>query len=312
MNGRVGVPRTSTPMGTMDSYPSTGVLESKQSPRWSRTGLLENRHLCQFSATSFWSEILLKMAFLCCLAPRAPTSHHSTSAHWAFPPRQAPKTLWFYHIASENSDNTQELESNKFHEIHFDWRGRNKTEQLRQKTCPTCELLWMPVKAVTRNSSKNQPLWEGLAVPTYPWDRTILKKINTAKRMQGNLGRTTTYGKPQEKNNKTKLDPLTLFSKIMPERPGEQGRAMKLWQRQRTNECQGRGRETPLKTMRNPSKLKDAPSTLVKCDRKEMAAFLWGLRQEKQRPLHFPAVRCSKPRSLHPGSQSRKMEILDS
>lgn len=43
--------------------------------------------------------------------------------------------------------------------------------------------------------------------------------------MQVNLGRTTTYGKPQEKNNQTKLDPLTLFSKIMPERPGEQGRA---------------------------------------------------------------------------------------
>lgn len=50
------------------------------------------------------------------------------------------------------------------------------------------------------------------------WDRRILKKINTARRMQVNPGRTTTYGKPQEKNNQTRLDPLTFFSKIMPER----------------------------------------------------------------------------------------------
>lgn len=130
---------------------------------------------------------------------------------------------------------------------------------------------------------KDQPLWEGLAVPTYAWDRTILKKINTARRMQVNLGRTTTYGKPQEKNNQTKLDPLTLFSKIMPERPGEQGRAVKLWQRQRQSAREGAGK-LYLKPWGIPVSWRDAPSTLVKCDRKEIAVFLWGLRQEKQRP----------------------------
>lgn len=177
---------TSTPTGTLDSCPRTGVLESKQSPWWSITCSLENRPLCQFSATSFWPEILLKMAFLCCLAPRfaildsAPTSHHSTSAHPRALSLSSHSRLQghcdFYHIAPENSDNTQELESNKFHEIHFDWRGGNKIEQLRQKTCPTCELLCVPVKAVTRNSSKNQTLWEGLAVPTY----TVSNKTKAA------------------------------------------------------------------------------------------------------------------------------------
>lgn len=160
---------------------------------------------------------------------------------------------------------------------------------------------------------KDQPLWEGLAVPTYAWDRTILKKINTARRMQVNLGRTTTYGKPQEKNNQTKLDPLTLFSKIMPERPGEQGRAVKLWQRQRTNECQGRGRETLLKTMRNPSKLERRTQHPGQVWQKGNSCFSLGSEtREAKATLHFPAVSCSKPRSLHPGSHSRKMEILDS
>lgn len=106
------------------------------------------------------------------------------------------------------------------------------------------------------SKGSHQPLREGLAVPTYTisnkpklfnyatWDQRILKKINTARRMQVNLGRTTTYGKPQEKNNQTKLDPLTFFSKIMPEKgQGSRGGQWSCERDRGQNECQeGKGK----------------------------------------------------------------------